>query len=215
MRHILVLALAVILVTGGVAIASHNFSDVPTGHLAHDAAEWMANRQITLGCAVGIFCPDGLVTRAQMALFMQRMGAAVSPAFLNASATPGALDIDATPVVCQTTPAFSSMYPRSVVARARISVVAGAGSASDFFMSPVWSLDGGMSWSLIGAGFSSTLVPNSRTNVGIDAFATIVVGQSYLFGVRLTRTSGTLDASNSECALNIEIHNRNGTASPF
>src|SRR5687767_7859156 len=65
-----------------VAFADHQFSDVPPTAIFHDAVDWMVNRGVTLGCTAGQFCPNDNVTRAQMALFMNRLGVALTPTLL-------------------------------------------------------------------------------------------------------------------------------------
>jgi hypothetical protein len=60
------------------------FSDVAAGHVAYDAIETLAWHGITRGCgsAPARFCPDALITRAEMAVFLERAkrGAAFAPA---------------------------------------------------------------------------------------------------------------------------------------
>jgi len=46
------------------------FLDVPTSHWAAAWIERLANDQITAGCGSGIYCPEAVVTRAQMAVFL-------------------------------------------------------------------------------------------------------------------------------------------------
>lgn len=58
------------------------FADVATTDVFCNATEWLANRGVTLGCANGLYCPTGPVTRAQMALFMQRLGNAIATKIL-------------------------------------------------------------------------------------------------------------------------------------
>ncbi len=53
-------------------VASHIFSDVPTGMTGHAAIEAIYDAGITGGCGGTKYCPTDPVTRAQMALFMQR-----------------------------------------------------------------------------------------------------------------------------------------------
>jgi hypothetical protein len=48
------------------------FTDVPFDYWAHDFIEALYNSGITSGCGGGNYCPGGLVTRAQMALFLER-----------------------------------------------------------------------------------------------------------------------------------------------
>lgn len=46
------------------------FADVPPGHWAGAFIEQLAAEGITSGCGPGLFCPDGSVTRAEMAVFL-------------------------------------------------------------------------------------------------------------------------------------------------
>ena len=48
------------------------FTDVPTGHLFFAPIEAAAAAGITTGCTATTFCPDDLVTRAQLAAFVRR-----------------------------------------------------------------------------------------------------------------------------------------------
>ena len=57
------------------AIASHQFSDVPTSHRFHDDIDAIADAGVTLGCGDGKYCPAAFVTRGQMAAFLNRLGA--------------------------------------------------------------------------------------------------------------------------------------------
>ena len=54
------------------AAATSPFSDIG-GSSFRDEIEWLAAEGITSGCGAGRFCPDGLVTRGQMASFLARM----------------------------------------------------------------------------------------------------------------------------------------------
>ncbi|MBK9604042.1 MAG: S-layer homology domain-containing protein [Anaerolineales bacterium] len=49
------------------------FNDVPADHWAASWIEQLAFMEITSGCGNGAFCPEGQVTRDQMAVFIQRM----------------------------------------------------------------------------------------------------------------------------------------------
>ncbi len=48
------------------------FDDVPYDNWAHDYIETLAANGITSGCGAGVFCPTDPVTRAQMAVFLER-----------------------------------------------------------------------------------------------------------------------------------------------
>jgi hypothetical protein len=48
------------------------FVDTPSGHWAFSFIEALARAGITAGCGNSNYCPDGAVTRAQMAVFLER-----------------------------------------------------------------------------------------------------------------------------------------------
>lgn len=57
--------------------ASHRFVDVPDENVFHDDIDAIADAGVTLGCNPPdntLYCPDDLVTREQMAAFMNRLG---------------------------------------------------------------------------------------------------------------------------------------------
>ena len=78
-KYALVVAAAALgaLIAAPIAVyASHRFDDVPDSHTFHNAIDWMADNNITVGCnppANNRYCPDEYVTRAQMAAFMKRL----------------------------------------------------------------------------------------------------------------------------------------------
>ena len=54
------------------APGSATFADVTTGHAFFQEIEALAASGVTSGCAAGAYCPNGLVTRGQMAAFLAR-----------------------------------------------------------------------------------------------------------------------------------------------
>ena len=75
--------------------------------------EWLKNRAVTTGCtSATLYCPTDPVSRLAMAAFMNRLGTALTPAQLRVDAAPGAVDLDANVVVCQTTDLAIAGYPR-------------------------------------------------------------------------------------------------------
>jgi hypothetical protein len=48
------------------------FSDVPTNHPFYTEIGKLSARGVTLGCDTGVYCPDSVVTREQMAAFIMR-----------------------------------------------------------------------------------------------------------------------------------------------
>jgi hypothetical protein len=58
-----------------------SFADVPPGHGFYKDVETLFHNGVTAGCSQGSYCPDQGVTRAQMAVFLQKakLGATYSP----------------------------------------------------------------------------------------------------------------------------------------
>ncbi len=50
-----------------------DFDDVATSSTYGSAVDWLAEEAITLGCTATSYCPDGTVTRAEMAAFLWRL----------------------------------------------------------------------------------------------------------------------------------------------
>jgi hypothetical protein len=59
----------------GIALASHQFSDVPTSSPYHGDIDALFDSGVTTGCGGGKYCPKEGVTREQMAAFLNRLGA--------------------------------------------------------------------------------------------------------------------------------------------
>ncbi|MFQ5517933.1 MAG: S-layer homology domain-containing protein, partial [Acidimicrobiia bacterium] len=71
-------ALVAVVVVPTTAIASHRFADVPDSNTFHADISAIADAGVTFGCnppANTLYCPDGNVTRGQMAAFLNRLGA--------------------------------------------------------------------------------------------------------------------------------------------
>ena len=72
-RHALMaLVFAGLLLLPTSAIANHQFTDVPTGHIFHDDIAAAYGGRITTGCTPTTFCPDNALTRGQMTAFLNR-----------------------------------------------------------------------------------------------------------------------------------------------
>lgn len=58
-----------------------DFLDVPPSNVFHAAIERIFRRGVTVGCDVGVYCPDAHTTRAQMAVFLLKslLGASYLP----------------------------------------------------------------------------------------------------------------------------------------
>jgi hypothetical protein len=71
-------AMAIVIAFPLGVLASHQFSDVPNSNPFHGDIAAVANAGVTSGCGGGKFCPDRNVTRAEMAAFLNRLGALAS-----------------------------------------------------------------------------------------------------------------------------------------
>jgi hypothetical protein len=193
------------------------FTDVAAGASYCTDAEWLKNRSITLGCTSQLFCPNDVVTRGAMALFIQRLGTALSPQVLTIEVTSGAFDLDSgmNVIVCQTADFAVTGYPRKALLQ---STFAGdAAGALEFQHDIFYSTDGGQTWEANNltsnyAGTAAAHWVNSSFSYSQD----LEVGTTYRWGTRLSRWGSTAnDFTFSKCFMNVIILNRTGTTSPF
>jgi hypothetical protein len=198
------------------ARANHQFSDVPAAASYHDAVDWLVNRGVTLGCVMGMYCPSDFVTRAQMALFMNRLGVALSPVFLNATGLTGGLDPDLVPTVCPTIGHLANFAKHARVHAKLVETAAGAHMLSVF---PVVSTNGGASWTFMAGATHSRITATASGEVHTaisEGLMDLVPGTTYLFGVGVDRYigTGTADITSGLCQTLVEITNRNPTSGP-
>ena len=214
------------LLVAGVAIAAlapaawanHQFADVPTGSPHHDDISTIGRVGITGGCGPGLYCPTQTVQRDQMASFVARTLRALTPVFFTGtSGQPGtgALDLDASPVICQTgtfTPTVSTM----VRLDAQVSLEAGASSLMGFGVNNAFSTNGGATWTTgpeWWAGRSSVDLAGAWVQATNSSLLLLAAGQPVRFGVQVSRQAGTTDASNGRCRVTAEITYKDAGAS--
>lgn len=187
--------------------------------------QWVKNRGITLGCtSATLYCPSNTVTRLQMAAFMNRMGAALTPIEIPTVANDSMVPLNlAAPgqVRCQTAVYTVLNFPR----RAHFNNKANLFNATarvDVLAETVYSTDSGSTW---------TRVLDSETYQTLDAGGSppddvttyqlgsldLIVGQAYIFGVRVLRAPGSAGTGNAQvyCTNRVQIHNRNGISAPY
>lgn len=128
------------------------FIDVLDVDAACLSVAWLRNRAITLGCATTEYCPLLNVSRAQMALFMNRLGKALTPVVLHKQASlanqvlgaalPGTL-------ACATDDFPVTGYPRSAQFAGTITAQASGGAGG---LQAHWrfSTDAGATWNPVG-----------------------------------------------------------------
>jgi hypothetical protein len=185
------------------------FSDVDPGSAFCPNVEWLKNRQVTLGCVAGLYCPDASVIRLSMAAFMNRIGAAGSGIVLSAQGQGVAFNLDAAPVVCQTSDFAVVDFPRMATVDATVS---GVGLASvDYVAEPVASFDGAGTWApLVNTAAATSAAASQWRNVRVGGARDLDVGQTVRFGVRVSRGgfAGSAMLAEVRCNLRTLIGNR-------
>lgn len=191
------------------------FTDVDTSSAFCQNVEWIKNRKVTLGCTVTTYCPVDSVTRLQMAAFMNRLGTALTPLVVRTDAVSGALDLDLSPVVCQSAVQNIVDFPRRALVDATFSGTAATGV--DVAMRVVWSADGGGTWQPLSTAQSVTYVPGAQWSSASDLGSLdLAVGGTARFGVQVSRSgAGVTDLADSRCQLRATIGSRDGAATPF
>lgn len=224
--------LAAILAAGATVTSAQTcggFTDVsPANVNTCNAVEWVKNRSVTLGCtSTTAFCPLNDVTREQMALFMQRLGTALTPELLGAQGaadaptpipndTPGEVAL----VDCQTSISAATNYPRKAVVVGSFSGLADANPAA-FRAFLLVSVNGGFYQNFIPGGSAAmraTLAPNGWGTVTATEVLSLDAGSTYRFAMavrrdNLTGLGGTL--ARYRCQVTANITNRQGATSPF
>ena len=193
------------------------FTDVDSSSPFCPSVEWIRNRSVTLGCSSAtLFCPDAAVSRLSMAAFMNRLGTALTPVQLRRDLAPGSVDLDASPVVCQTDDFAVYDFPR----RAYLDVTLSVTSPSDVHLAAdlAYSNDAGVTWTNLNAiANRGSSAANQWGALSDIAYQDLSVGQNVRWGVRMTRggLAGTADLADSRCQLRALVYSRDGTASPF
>ena len=185
------------------------FTDVDSASTFCANVLWIKNRLVTLGCLAGFYCPGDLVTRLQMAAFMNRLGTALTPVVLSTAAQTGALALDAQPVVCQTSDFATDTFERRAIVDASFS--AHSASEVSFAASAVASFDDGATWVPLSATDDrGSAAAGQWGHVRARGVADLTAGQTVRFGVWISRggLAGTADLTDSTCKLRAAIANR-------
>lgn len=234
-RHLLWMSvtasMAALIIAIGVLIAqaNHNFSDVPTGTYYHDAVEWIFNRAVTAGIGGGQYGTGQSVRREDMAVFMRKLGIALTPIGVGAGAESSAMtDIDTLPIVCATTSNYTPTFPQSAFIFARVSVKATAamGTFADVGVFPSFSTDGGGTWNHTPdnpiPGEARAVAMGGHVQLWSAGAVDLTPGTGYRFSMMLHRMTdavsgggGTADVAGYRCSTAVLISNRNPTMGPL
>jgi hypothetical protein len=177
----------------------------------------MKSRGITTGCTATAYCPSDTVTRGSIALFMRRLGTALTPTFLNVDSSSGAINLDAAgPIIaCQTNDFDVANYPRT--ANVTTTFSGAADGALEYQHEVYYSTDGGMNWTFTNGNINRSGVSSAHwTSSNTQYVQSLDVGTTYRWGVRLGRQGGGAgNFASSRCFINVEVMSRTGTSSPF
>lgn len=205
-----------------VVTACGGFTDVPTSAVYCDASEWLRNRGVTVGCtSTTLYCPGDNVTRAQMALFMNRLGNALSPlvlrnhaAFSTQLGTP--INLKSDPVLCNVNHVQPTNYPR--VALVNWAVTARAPAPMLALVRAVASENYGGTWTSIDSATMRMGADTADTWVAASGSTArqIPAGAGLRFGVQaLSDASRSGNPDELRCQLVVSIFSQTGTQSPF
>ena len=237
-------ALAPIAITANAAPCG-GFTDVDSTQASVEecqSVEWVKNRSVTLGCtSTTLYCPTGAVTRLTMALFMKRLGTALTPITIRKrDPALGALNFSTVRTMCATDQPdvpqvplpppgsgyqiLSTGYPQKAVVTALLNAFTLDTGGMNLKASIVYSTDGGATWLVPptndGTAFGSLyagMTPPDDISLRAHTVIDLARGQSYRFAVQGVRTSPTGGGANANayCEVHVEIVNRNPTSSPF
>ncbi|MDH5286932.1 MAG: hypothetical protein OEX23_09905 [Betaproteobacteria bacterium] len=208
---------------GALAQQCVGFGDVLASSPFCPNVEWVKNRGVTLGCGTGAnYCPNDPVTRLQMAIFLNRLGTALTPVDLAPAVSGPVAGISpaGNPILCQTADfanAATSFPRRAVINGAAILSIPTANI--DVSARIVYSTDAGTTWTAINNSdqyqiLRTGLSPADHATLNPFGAVDINVNQSMRFGIRLGQFagSGTITAA---CTTLVQIWNRNGASTPF
>jgi hypothetical protein len=218
---------------GALAQNCVGFGDVLASSPFCPNVEWVKNRGVTLGCGDGSnYCPNDPVTRLQMAIFLNRLGTALTPVDLAPAFAGGTVGIapGTNPVLCPTAdftvPAVptppgaptSFPFPRRAVISGT-AILSGPTANIDVSARIVYSTNAGVTWTEIANSdqyhvLRTGLTPPDSATLNPFGAVNVNVGQTMRFGILLGQFagSGTITAA---CTTLVQIWNRNGTSSPF
>ena len=218
------LALATVLAAIAVALpAAHaapcaGFTDVDDASEFCPNVEWLRNRSITLGCRAGSYCPGDSVTRLAMAAFLNRMSAALTPAYVVAGDIALGDLSEGSIRTCVTDEHPAAAFPRIAVAEGSVTAF---DSATDQVVGAdlTYSTDGGKLWNFSfgvpGSARTSNAPGHDRATVPLKSHPVpLAAGVPYRFSVLVSgvRNAGFVSVL---CGLRVRIENANGVLAPF
>jgi hypothetical protein len=195
------------------------FTDVPTSAIYCTNTEWLANRGVTLGCVGTSFCPNDLVTRASMALFLNRLADSLVLPPVRIEDSPAAYTLDALAnnnVLCASNVLVAANYPRSITLSTHVTARSASGQVT-MGIQPLYSTNGGASWIFPNTfaqrvGFDATF----EGNVSSPAAFTLPAGSNLAVGVGVFSVAGATGiVAGGRCHVLVTVQSLSGTSSPY
>jgi hypothetical protein len=188
--------------SGSGCLGASPFDDVPADAEFCSNAEWLKNRGVTVGCTATLYCPTDPVTRAQMALFMNRLAIALVPSINVTSVNLPAIDLDDETVHCETPSYTITDFARTIVLTAHFSGLATGALAYSADLRYNTTEDPNVFPNAIGAVFHRTGTTGATwTHVSASGKVDLDVGTTYRFAIRIMRQGGTGELSDARCTL--------------
>jgi hypothetical protein len=198
------------------AAGTTSFTDVPDSAIYCTNTQWMKNRAITTGCTATTYCPNDFVTRGAMALFMNRLGTAVTPTPVFVEEVSGAFVTNSTNGVnrCVSGPFLVTGFPRTATFTGTFAGTSASGMTIRAISA--YSTDGGTTWTPTGTYFlRSTGAAGAWTQSTSLGTLDLAVGQTYRFALSVVSDAVSQSIADSRCQLLVTIGNRNGATAPF
>ncbi len=213
------LAVLLLLAVPAFAQPCSGFTDVDIGNGFCPNVDWLKNRGITLGCtSTTLYCPNDPVSRLAMAAFMNRLGNALTPVTVRVEQAGSAVDLTASPPLCETADQAITGFPRSFMVWGTIT--AKGAPDGDVLVQVVRSVNGGAygptnqqgrMFSLRNPVWNGTTVLSSPQP---DPQWNLNVGSTYRFALRVLRSGSTSDITSYHCHLILELRSRQGATFP-
>lgn len=224
-RHLLAAASLAMLAAPASAQNCAGFTDVPAAASYCGAVEWVKNRSITIGCTTTTtYCPNDVVSRSAMALFLSRMGDKLTPVIIEPVPTADSVSqlALATPkVVCPTGDYVVAGFPRRAHFSGRVNLY-NPSANGDFVTEMVYTddLPGSTNWKAVpnSAAYQTLytgFTPAHDVSTYPQGFLNLDVGKTYRFGMRVSRYTGNNADVAAYCVNMVSIANRTSATAPF
>lgn len=190
-RKVAVLGLAAALLIPGLALASHQFTDVPDSNTFHGNISKVYGARITAGCTATTYCPTTAVTREQMAAFLARSAGRVAVSTVTTMAVPATTtEIDTISIKAGDV-AGGTAYVKLDLAMQTFALTAGC-PCDGFFYIYQDGIQRGLAYYSLGLLSSDSFTLDSSA---LTAVVSVPTGVTSTFSIRATKAGGTANVS--------------------